>query len=63
MSNDILKDIETEILASFEVEELKRMNFGEFWSEVDIINGYEENWNPETWKEQFEIVFNKLKGE
>lgn len=60
MSNDILKHIETEILASFEVEELKRMTFGEFWAEVDVLNAYEEDWNPETWKDKFETVFNKL---
>lgn len=62
MNDENLTNIENEILANFEVEEIKRMTFGEFWSEVDIINGYEENWNPETWKEQFEFVFNKLKG-
>jgi hypothetical protein len=60
MNDSILKNIEEEILASFEVDELKRMNFSEFWAEIDVMNGYEEDWNPETWKDKFEIVFNKL---
>lgn len=60
MKDDILIDIEKEILASFEVEELRRMNFGEFWAEIDVINAYEDDWNPDTWKDKFENVFNKL---
>lgn len=60
MNDDILNDIEKEILASFEVEELRRMNFGEFWAEIDVINAYEDDWNPDTWKDKFENVFNKL---
>jgi len=55
-----------EVLSTFEIEEiLKFHSFDSFWDQIDVNNGYEEEW--EGWKRDGVVftylqIFNEIKG-
>jgi len=58
--------IKSEVMTSFEVEEILKFNtFEAFWDQIEENNGYEEEW--EEWKKDGVIfvylqIFNDIKG-
>lgn len=60
LDKETLKLVKTEVLASFELNELLRMTFDEFFDEVDVQNAYEEEWDARFYKPYYRAVYEKL---
>lgn len=62
---DILNEVKNEVLQFFEENEVKKLSWNDFWSEIDVLNAYEESWN--SWKSEgiekiYKEVFEEIKN-
>lgn len=62
---DIVDHVRTEVLLTFEIEEIKALTWEDFWDQIDALNFFEEEWR--MWlskgiKSVYKVVFNEIKN-
>jgi hypothetical protein len=60
LNKETLSLVKNDVLASFEVDEILGMSFDDFFSEVDVQNAYEEEWEPAMYKPYYLEVYNQI---
>lgn len=58
----LMKEIENDVLSCYFVEDIKKMNFKDFFDEIDVSMTYEEEWEPELYKPFYKEIYTKLTG-
>lgn len=63
LKSDDLSAVRDEVIDSFSEKEMKGYkSFKDFFAEVDVQMGYEEEWNPKKWKPYYEAIWNEWKS-
>jgi hypothetical protein len=60
LNKETLALVKNDVLASFEVDEILKMSFEKFFSEVDVQNAYEEEWQPAMYEPYYLEVYNQI---